>query len=88
MAETPLPAPAPLPTIPATPDDDVRKLMRELRAALANVGELCTRLDTRLACHELAILTDEHKINTARERADEHERRIADLERLVGRAAE
>lgn len=67
----------------APPTEDPLEIMRELRAALANFGELCVRLDTSLAVHELAILTAEHKVNTAHEIADETRGRVAELEERV-----
>lgn len=62
-----LPPPPSTPTIPAPKDEDPMRLMREVRAALENTGELMTRLSTKLACIELAMLADEHKTNTLRE---------------------
>lgn len=72
-----------VPTIPAPADEDHKRLMRELRAALANCGELMTRLDTTLAVHELAILTEEHKANHAHERIDEEARARLELTERV-----
>lgn len=85
------PAIPPPPRVPSTlpsPADDVLAVMRELRKALANVGELCVRLDTTLAVHELAILTAEHKVNTAHEAVDGMRARISRIESRLGMAAE
>ena len=65
-------------TIPSGPDDDLRDLIYDLRAALANVGDLCTRLDTKLATVILAERAEELEIGRLRERVG----------RLEGLAAE
>src|SRR6478609_3166689 len=57
-------------TAPPSEEDPI-ELMIELKAALANVGELCTKLSTRLSRVQLAMLANEHKANTGAERAAE-----------------
>lgn len=69
-------------TAPA-PTDDLRADMRELRAALANVGALLAKVDTGLLRLELAELTTEHRTNVLTERADSHEQRLRRLEGLL-----
>ncbi len=59
-------------------EEDALSLMRDLRGALANVGELITKLDLRLCQTMLATATVEHKVNQLREEFDQH----------VGEAAE
>ena len=78
----------PAPRLPAdtlrAPDvEDPTELMRELRAALANVGDLIQRLDTRLACTQLATLTLEHKVNMRAERDEDFDARLRVLEGLA-----
>ena len=63
-----LPGPPTLPTIGPVADDDPMRLMRELRAALVNVGDLVTRLDTKLATVILAELASEREIRALQDR--------------------
>lgn len=80
------------PTIPAPRDDDPMTLMRELRAALENAGSLMTELSTRLACIELAMLTEECQTHALSEKLQATDLRVAGinerLEVLEGMAAE
>ncbi len=72
------------PTMPA-PDQDPIAIMKELRQALANVGALCTALDTTLCRTMLAGLTVEHKANQLREDLEKH---LTDEDRHLPVAAE
>lgn len=68
-------------TTPAPPpEDEALELMTELRAALANAGELMAKLSHKLTQTQLAVLTQEHKTNVHRDRLDGHELRIRALE--------
>lgn len=70
------------PTIPAPADEDPMGLMRELRAALENAGELMTRLSTKLACMQMAMLTEEAQTIRVNERVDEVAR---DVRKIIER---
>lgn len=83
MVESKFPAAPRMPTIPAPKDEDPIHLMRELRAALENAGDLMTRLATKIACLELAMLTDEHKVNTLREDHTALTERVSALEDMA-----
>lgn len=99
-----LPREPKLPSIPETPpnrgreleiqdtsppaEDDPIALMIELKAALANAGELMTRLSTRLSRVQLAMLANEHKANTAISRSNEALERLGKVEIKLGMAAE
>lgn len=77
-----IPPPARVPsfdTEPA-PSDDALELMHELKLALANVGDLCTKLHAKLSITQLAVLTQEHKTNVHRDMLDGHELRLRVLE--------
>ena len=78
MTDTPLPGAPALPAIPPVPkrgnelstqppDESLRGLLREVRAAATNLGAAVAKLETSLLRHELAILTEEHKTNQLRE---------------------
>lgn len=86
MNDIPRPPRMPSNTGPSTapaPTDELRADIRELRAALANVGALLVRVDTGLCRLELAELTTEHRANVLTERADGHEARLRRLEGLL-----
>lgn len=74
-------------TAPPSEEDPIA-LMIELKAALANAGELMMRLTTRLSRVQLAMLANEHKANTAIERASEALGRLGKVEAKLGMAAE
>lgn len=82
-------------TRPAPADGDLIAAMAELKEALANVGELCVKLSTRLSRVQLAMLAGEHKTNAALERTSETSRelgkliaRVESIAAHVGMAAE
>lgn len=74
-------------TAPPAEDDPI-ELMIELKAALANAGELMTRLSTRLSRVQLAMLANEHKANTAIQRADAALEGLGAVKAKLGMAAE
>lgn len=78
-------------TEPAHPDA-FREDLRQLRAALADVGALLARVDTHLCRLELAELTSEHRLNVVQESATVHAKQLEDhevrLAKLESTAAE
>lgn len=74
-------------TAPPAEDDPIQ-LMIELKAALANAGERMTRLTTRLARVQLAMLANEHKANTAIQRSDAALEGLGKIRVKLGMAAE
>jgi len=69
-------------TLRATDEPSAVELMVELKAALANAGELMVKLERKLTITQLAMLTQEHKTNVHRDRLDGHELRLQRLEGL------
>jgi hypothetical protein len=102
MTDAKFPRPSAVPSFPAVSpdrgreledtgppnDEDVFTLIVELKSALTNVGELCTKLTTRLSRVQLAMLANEHKANRALDRADELAERLGKVESKLGLAAE
>jgi len=70
-------------------DEDVLKLMRDVRGACTNLGDKISKLEVFLLRQELAILTEEHKTNLAHDRLDEQAKeldsRAAEFAKLVER---
>jgi hypothetical protein len=69
-------------TLPAPDEPSAVELMIELKAALANAGELMVKLERKLTITQLAMYTQEHKTNVHRDRLDGHELRLQRLEGL------
>ncbi len=81
-------------TNPAPPTTFATELA-ELRGALENVGELCSKLLQKLTVTQIAQLTSEHKHNVMRAKriADrrllgDHERRVREVEKFLPLLAE
>lgn len=71
-------------TEPAPAEEDPIDLMRELRAMLLGVSERMLKLETCLMRQEMAILTAEHKENTALFGVDSLRSRMLRVEAHLG----
>jgi hypothetical protein len=65
---------------PENEPDRLMRLLEEVKAASANLGDLVSQLHTAIAVTQLAMLTYEHQVHNAHDRIDLLTDRVLDLE--------